>query len=374
MPPEEVVREAVQDGLCSTPVFENDHLYYATPACEVVCASSEGKVLWSYDMMKKLKVVPCFVNSCSPLVAGELVFVTTANGRDAENKLPSPKAPSFVALNKKTGELVWQYTTPADRLLEGNWSNPAYGEAGGKPQVVFPGPDGWLYALEPKAGKLLWKFDCNPKEGVGPKRGRRGPVRNYIIATPVIYDKKVYVGTGLYPDHPYGNSGPGHFWCIDMTKTGDVSAELLVEGGSSPPTVKPNPNSAVVWHFGGMVKPATDTDREVAMGQTISTCAVYGGLVYVAEYTGFLHCLDAKTGRKYWEHDLKSAIWGSPYWVDGKVYLGNEDGDVVVFTHGKEKKVGEPNDMGESINSTPSAAHGVLYVLTRNKLYAITKK
>ena len=54
-------------------------------------------------MMKELKVYPCYVNSCSPLVVGDLLFVITGNGRDAEHQLPAPKAPSFVALNKKTG-------------------------------------------------------------------------------------------------------------------------------------------------------------------------------------------------------------------------------------------------------------------------------
>jgi outer membrane protein assembly factor BamB len=88
---------------------------------------------------------------------------------------------------------------------------------------------------------------------------------------------------------------------------------------------------------------------------------------------GFFYCLDARTGQKVWEHDLKSTVWGSPYWVDGKVYIGNEEGDVTVFAHGREKKVltPKPIEMKRPIKSTPVVVNGVLYVMTDSYLYAI---
>src|SRR5262249_51387872 len=158
--------EALRDGLCSTPTVDGDRLYYVTPACEVVCASTAGKVVWTYDMMKKLKVFPCYIGNCSPLVAEDLVFVVTGNGRQAPgaNELPSPRAPSFAAFHKKTGALAWKDSSPGANILEGQWSNPAYGVIKGKSQVIFPGGDGWLYAFEPRTGKPIWKFDCNPKD------------------------------------------------------------------------------------------------------------------------------------------------------------------------------------------------------------------
>jgi outer membrane protein assembly factor BamB len=371
MPPSDIARDALRDGLCSTPAIDGDRLYYVTPACEVVCASTRGKVLWSFDMMKKLKVVPCFIGNCSPLVVGDRVFVITGNGRDADNQLQSPKAPSFVAFHKKTGKLEWKSDLPGTSILEGQWANPAYGVVNGKGQVLFPGGDGWLYALEPDSGKLIWKFDCNPKDAVWKARSRG--TRNYIIATPVVHDGKAYLSTGLYPQHPQG-SGPGDLWCIALNKTGDVSPELVTDARAKPLKTKPNPNSALVWHFGGAIKPRPAQGREVEMGRTICTCAIHDGLLYIAEEEGFLHCLDAKTGRKYWEHDLKSAIWGSPYWVDGKIYLGDEDGDVLVFAHGQKPNLLATIEMGGSVLSTPVAAHGVLYVLTKSKLYAIGGK
>ena len=138
------------------------------------------------------------------------------------------------------------------------------------------------------------------------------------------------------------------------------------------PKAPVNRNSGLVWHYGGAAN--KDSGRDYVFGRTISTCAVQDGLVYVAEMDGYLHCLDARTGQKYWEHDLKSEIWGSPYWVDGKVYLGNEDGDVYVFAHGKEKKQLAQIEMGRPIKTPAVAANGVLYIMTDTNLYAIAHK
>ena len=106
----------------------------------------------------------------------------------------------------------------------------------------------------------------------------------------------------------------------------------------------------------------------------MSTVAIKGGLLYAADLSGFLYCLDVKTGRPYWVHDILAAVWGSPYVVDQKVFLGDEDGEVVVLEHGKKKKVLAEMVMDSSVYTTPVAANGVLYVATRDILYAIAKK
>ena len=59
------------------------------------------------------------------------------------------------------------------------------------------------------------------------------------------------------------------------------------------------------------------------VGATISTPCVHDGLVYIPELAGYMHCLDAKSGQRYWEHDFKATVWGSAYYVDGKVYVGD---------------------------------------------------
>ena len=66
-----------------------------------------------------------------------------------------------------------------------------------------------------------------------------------------------------------------------------------------------------------------------------------------------------------------AAVWGSPLVVDGKVYLGDEDGDVVVLQAGKEKKVLAEMNMGSAVYATPVPAHGTLFINNRNQLFAL---
>ena len=68
---------------------------------------------------------------------------------------------------------------------------------------------------------------------------------------------------------------------------------------------------------------------------------------------------------------MLAAVWGSPIVINGKVYLGDEDGDVVVLEAAKEKKlIGEMN-MGSSVYATAVPAHGTLFLMNRNQLWAL---
>jgi outer membrane protein assembly factor BamB len=390
--PSGLVHDWPEEGLCSSPVVEGDKMYYVSNRCEVVCSDLTGKIQWKLDMMgPQLGVEPHNLAVCSPLIVGEKLWVVTANGVNKDHiNVPAPKAPSFIALDKKTGQnILWQDNTPTASLLvpnnpgfkplinqgkliqHGQWSNPSYAKVDGQDQVVFPGGDGWIYSFD-LAGKLLWKFDCNPKDAVY-ELGVKG-TRNDFIATPVIYKNKVYIGTGQDPEH---EKGVGHLWCISMDKRGDVSPELVVDASVFPPKTKPNPNSAKVWHYGGKITDPKDRkklQRNDYFGRTMSTCAIHDDLVYVADLGGILSCLDAKDGKVYWEHDTEGVTWSSPYYADGKVYLGNDQRTVFVFAHGKEKKLLAENEMRGRVRATPVAANGTLYVMTENKLYAIAGK
>ena len=107
----------------------------------------------------------------------------------------------------------------------------------------------------------------------------------------------------------------------------------------------------------------------------MSTAAVHDGLVYIPEHNGYMYCLDAKTGKHYWTHDFLSGVLGSPLWVDGKVYVANYDSDVVIFAHGRNKKVLAKMHMGAyEIHTTPVAVSRTLYIATDSKLYAISAR
>jgi outer membrane protein assembly factor BamB len=108
-------------------------------------------------------------------------------------------------------------------------------------------------------------------------------------------------------------------------------------------------------------------------GRTISTVSVMDDLVYLAEYAGIIHCLDAQTGKVYWTYDSFSRIWGSTLVVAGKLLLGNEDGDLLILDHGKKEPEVKTVNMGAPVYSSPVVSNGTLYVATQTHLYAIGK-
>jgi outer membrane protein assembly factor BamB len=342
-----------EQGVCSSPAVEGKHLYYVTNRGELVCLDTEGfsdgndgpfrnetnrgtadaDVVWKLDMRTELGVVQLNMANSSPVVWKDLVFVETSNGRDAYGEtIPAPEAPSFLAVDKNTGKVAWKDNSPGEKILHGQWGSPGMGEVGGIMQVFFPGGDGWLYGFDAGSGKKIWTFDLNPKDAVWPKN------RNSIIATPVFNDGRIFLASGQDPEN---GSGPGHMYCIDPSGQGDIT------------------QTGRVWHNDGILR-------------TVSTAAVAGNTVFISDFAGFLHCLDTATGKPFWKYDALAAVWGSPMVADGKVYLGDEDGDVAVLAAGKELKVLSEISMGSSIYSTPVAANGVLYVMTRDTLYALS--
>ena len=390
-------------GICSTPLAEGHRLWYVTSRGEVKCldvdkrkegTTDEPEVIWTLNMMKQLGVSQHNMCSCSVTDADDILFVNTGNGVDeAHIKLPSPFAPSFIAVDKNTGKVLWTDNTPGKNVLHGQWSSPSYAVLGGVPQVIFGAGDGFVYSFlgtaenEDGHPKLLWKFDCNPKDAKYVLGGQS--TRNHIIGTPTIYKGLIYIGVGEDPEHGEGN---GHFWCIDPTKRGDVSPELafnvkdmehpvphhrnlavVKENGE---IARPNPNSAAIWHYTGDVKKGFTE----MMHRTIGTASIKDDLLYIADFSGVLHCLDAKTGKPHWAYDMLAACWGSACVVDDKVYIGNEDGVVFIFrlspkmellSKDSDGKAGGISMGSTAIYSTAVVADNVLYISNMSYLFAI---
>jgi outer membrane protein assembly factor BamB len=351
----------------------------------------EADVIWRVNMMRPpLGISQHNMCSCSVTAVGDILYVTTSNGVDEGHvHLPAASAPSFVALDKNNGKLLWADNSPGANVLHGQWSSPAYAVLGGVPQVLFGGGDGWLYSFRgdgtSKDGKpeLLWKFDCNPKESKYVLGGRAD--RNHIIGTPVIHEGLVFVGVGEDPEH---GEGVGHFWCIDPTKRGDVSPELAfnVKDLTKPiahhrmqavnkeagEVARANPNSAAVWHYASYDQNKNGKiEFEETMHRTCGTAAIQDGLLFVADFSGLFHCVDATTGVPYWTHDMLAAAWGSPLIVEGKVYIGDEDGDISVFRLSKEKDLLAENPMSSSVYSTPVVANNTLFIADKDHVFAI---
>lgn len=328
-------------GVCASPLVEGEVLYYVNNRGELQALDVNGdgkggaKVIWKLDMIEELGSHPHNMSNSSVTSWGDLLYLSTSNGQDESHvNIPSPKAPAIIAVNKKTGKVVWEQNNVGNRILHGQWSSPAVGKIGDVVQAVMGEGDGWVRGYDADKGTKLWEFDMNPKESVWPK------TRNEVISTPVIYNNVVYIANGQDPEH---GEGVGHLYAIDATKRGDIT------------------KSGQLWHY--------DKIR-----RSISTGAIHEGILYYADFSGFLHAIDIKTGQPYWTHDMLAAIWGSPMVINGNVYLGDEDGDVAVLKAGKEKKLLGEYNMGSSVYSTPVPANGTLFIANRNQLWALAEK
>ncbi|HOC01449.1 MAG TPA: pyrrolo-quinoline quinone, partial [Verrucomicrobiota bacterium] len=193
-------------GILSSPVVESNRVYLVTSRCEVVCLDINGQadgndgpftneaeyvvrdtkapparigpgdadIIWVYNMLDELGVFPRNASNSSPLIVGDLVFVCTSNGTDWTNSnIPSPFAPSFIAVHKRTGALAGEDDAAiGPRIFHGQWTSVASGRVNGRDQIFCGGGDGVLYALEAvpvKQGdtallKKIWWYDCNPPE------------------------------------------------------------------------------------------------------------------------------------------------------------------------------------------------------------------
>ena len=318
------------------------------PAPPIQPGPKDADIIWRYDMIDELGVFPHNASDCAPLVIGDLVYVNTSNGQDwTHSNIPSPNSPSLIALDKHTGELMGEDDAHiGPHIFHGQWCSPSTGVVNGRQLIFLGGGDGICYAFDPtpaKEGdtayiKKVWWCDCNPPERKKFKYpDAEGP--SEINATPVFWKNRIYTAVGQDPEH---GEGVGILTCIDATKTGDIT------------------KTGKIWSY----------DK---IHRSLSTASITPeGLLFIGDFSGFLHCFDAETGQLYWTHDLKAHIWGSTLVADGKVYIGDEDGDLLVFAASKEKKLLSTTNLGAPVYSTPVTANGVLYVSSNTHLFSFS--
>ena len=359
-------------SLASSPLIDGDRLWFCTNRCETICLdigplrdkTAEPTVAWKVDMREKLGVVPrgvmigCNANHCSIAAYEELIYVNTNNARYGTS-VTAPDAPSLVCFNQNTGEVVWTDNSPGADILDVQFGSPLVAVVEGRPQVIMGQGDGWLRSFDCRTGELIWKFDIND---TCPERGqpfRAGGHLNYFVATPVFYNDRIYIAGGRHSEVGFG---AGRLCCIDATKKGDVSSVL--DGGAGKSV--PNPNSGLVWEFTSRGEDFWDT-----MHCSMSSVAVDDSLVIAPDAEGLIHCLDAESGEKYWTHDTLSQIHGSPLIVDGRVFVGG-DSDFHVLELSRTRNVLTEYPMPNRVETAPAFANGVLYLATKNTLYAIS--
>src|SRR5258705_4111063 len=239
------LREFLLPSTTSAPYVEGDRLYYVTAECQLRCLDTKGfrdgenngpyreevfkdnaaaDIVWQLDM-PALGVFPHEACNSDVLPLGDLLMVSTSNGQnEGHMRVPSPRAPSLIAVDKHSGEVVWRAIGPGKQVLHGQWSSPVAANVNGRMQVLFGGGDGWLRAYDAASGHEIWRFDGNPKDA--PWLPRPGVLsRSFIVASPVFANGLVFVAMGQSPGH--GN-GPSLIHAINPNGQGDVTESRLL--------------------------------------------------------------------------------------------------------------------------------------------------
>jgi HEAT repeat protein/outer membrane protein assembly factor BamB len=355
------LREFLLPSTTGTPYVEGNRLYYVTAECQLRCLDTQGfrdgendgpyrdelfqddaaaDIVWELDMCGRLGVFPHEATNSEVLPLGDLLIVSTSNGQNEGHTLvPSPRAPSLIAVDKHSGEVVWRAIGAGEGVLHGQWSSPVAANVNGRMQVLFGGGDGWLRSYDAASGHEIWRFDGNPKDAHWlPRPGVLS--RSYIVASPVFANGRVFVAMGQSPGH--GN-GPSFLHAISPNGQGDVTTSRLL------------------W-----------TSREV--GRVVGTPIEKDGLLYVGDVGGTVHCLDAATGAHVWKHETNGAIWGCLLLAGDRLYVGNEDGTMTVLRAGRRKQLLGQIEMDAPLYSRPALVGDALYLATANRLYLIAAK
>ena len=128
-------------GVASSPLIDGDRLYYVSNRAELICADVEGfrdgendgpfqgekftgqfdgDILWKFDMIEEVGSHPHNLANSSPVMYGDLIYLSTSNGQDESHvNIPSPRAPSMIAINKKDGTLAWEVNHVGEKISPG---------------------------------------------------------------------------------------------------------------------------------------------------------------------------------------------------------------------------------------------------------------
>jgi outer membrane protein assembly factor BamB len=231
----------------------------------------------------------------------------------------------LLALKADTGEIAWK--TARSELP--SWSTPTVASTPAGPRLVTNAAN-YVRGYDPVTGQELWKLGGSSK---------------ITAPTPVFADGLFVIASGRAPERP--------IFVVRSDARGDIT----------PPAGKTS-GGALVW-------------SRVGRGPYMPTPLVYKGIVYVLANNGVFDAYDLSTGEEIYRQRLEKVGNGfsaSPVAADGKIYLSNEDGDILVVTAGRTFKQVAMNEMGDLVMATPALSQGAMYVRSARALVAVGQK
>jgi outer membrane protein assembly factor BamB len=297
----------------STPTVDGDTIYALGSDGDVASVqASSGKLNWKKNLRTDFGGVPGkWAYSESPLIDDDTLVCT-----------PGGSTAAVVALNKKSGDVIWKATLPASEPAA--YASAMVIDAGGSKQYVQMLEKG-LVGLDARTGKVLWRANKTVS-----KYGA-------TIPTPIVHGSEVY------------SAGSGSGGALVKLKSADGKVE--------PEQVYFSPKLPTA--IGGAVK--------------------VGDLLFGTTATGLV-CSDFATGEIKWEDRALGAA--SICAADGNLYLHGENGEVALVAtaadgyheKGRFKPSEQPNHGSAKAWAYPAVANGKLYIRDTGTLWCYDVK
>ena len=315
--PEKELTHETNPQCAASPVTDGERIIASFGSAGLYCYDFNGKELWHRNLGKQIHI---WGNGASPIIHRDLCILNFGPGERT----------FLIALDKKTGETVWQAVEPGGHSGEkqpgesgnnwiGSWTTPIVIEAGGREELVMTFPKR-VCAFDPKTGREIWM--CGG-------------------LNPLVYTSPLYAG-----------------------------GVVVAMGGFN--------GSAVAVKAGGLGD-VTETHRlwqHPRTKQRIGSGVIHEGHIYILNDPGVAECFELSTGKLVWEERLqgkgaKSSSWSSMVLAEGNLYAINHSGDTFVLRASPKLEVLSMNPLGETTNASLATSDGEIFIRTYRNLWCI---
>ena len=306
---------------------QTDTVFVLGLGCVFQCLDGKsGRILWEHSMSEEFGMLSTYGGRTNfPVVFEDLVSISGVTTGWGETAVPAHR---LLALDKKTGVPRWLVSTRI-RPEDTTYTTPVFATLNGQAAMVFSAADGAIYAIQPRTGKTIWKYQAST----------RG-----INSTPVVDDKGI-----VYCGHAEQNSSDttilGAVFAFDGNVEGEITEEKLL------------------WKI-----------PKRALGR--SSLVKLEDRIYFLEDGAQLVILDAKTGSQVAQKKLGRIMFGSPIVANGKLYVAENTGRFYVLKP-TDKGVDTVSEarlaQGEEVFGSPAISNGRLFFPSIEALYCIGK-
>jgi len=302
----------------STPTVDAERVYVLwneTEHFKLAALDHHGKPLWERDFGPFVSQHGCGI---SPIVHQGMVIIGNEQDSAESVKGSTRTGESFiVAVDAKSGSTVWQ--TPRKSAVVAYSTPCLFQPKAGPPALIFNSQGQGIYAVAPDTGKVLWSYD---------KAFTMRSCSSPLIAGDLIFGS-------------CGSGGGGNF--VTAIRAGDA-------------------------------RPGRPPDLAYQMKKSapyVPTGVALGDLVWLWSDGGVLTCLHAPTGEVRFQERVGGNYFGSPVWVDGRLYCVSTAGELVVVAASDQFKVLHRYPLKELCHSTPAVALGRMFIHTGNHLISL---